>query len=88
MHIVMLPDDVIELNRELASGYHPVLESILTNIPESSDLADRLGHIAAHCNIEIDAVFTSEGLVSLMKLLTSHLKRNRQIPHGQILTLQ
>ena len=67
--IEMFPPVMLAINKELE--YHPMLTSILR--PEMS-LEEKIGHIAAYCNVVIDDYFIEEELDTLMHLLLKRLK--------------
>ena len=63
------PPVMLEIQKELQ--YHPLLTATLS--PHMS-LEEKLGHIAAYCNVVIDDYFLEEGLDTLMHLLLNRLK--------------
>lgn len=83
-HIQLWPEEVIELNRELASGLHPRLEKILNELPPEQTLQERLGHVAAYCLIKVDAVFDEHSLMEFCKLLRMRLEERRERPDSVI----
>ena len=63
------PQVAIELNKELQ--YHPLLQATMT---PSMSLEEKIGHIAAYCNVVVDDYFLEEEIEKLMNLLLSRLK--------------
>lgn len=68
------PPAAIALNEELQ--YHPQLQAILH--PKMT-LEEKLGHIAAYCNVVIDDYFLEEEIETLFHLLLSRLKQKSAI---------
>jgi hypothetical protein len=85
--IVEYPEEVIALNKELASGLHEDLEKHLAKNP-TDDIWERLARVAAYCNIEVDGHFTSEEICDLCELCRVKLIDMRKRPGSSILLLQ
>lgn len=67
--IEMFPPVMLAINQELQN--HPLLTATLR--PDMS-LEEKIGHIAAYCNVVIDDFFIEEELDTLMHLLLQRLK--------------
>lgn len=72
--IEMLPQAVIELQRELAL-YHPTLCRVLRLM---DDEADRLGAIAVHCDMAVDGEFDKWQVADLCDKLLPKLRDKRE----------
>jgi 1-aminocyclopropane-1-carboxylate deaminase/D-cysteine desulfhydrase-like pyridoxal-dependent ACC family enzyme len=80
LEIVMFPEEVIQLNRELATGLHPKLEAILSEVPGDHDFVERIAHIAAYCEIILDSMYDENELAGLCELLRKRLVDKRERP--------
>lgn len=79
------PDEVIQLNRELASGLHPKLEANLSQIPDA-DFAERFSRIATYCDIVMDGMYEVETLCQVIKNeILPRLERRRENPNKTII---
>ena len=65
---------VMELNKELNN--HPLLTSILS--PHMS-LEEKIGHIAAYCNVVVDDYYMEEDIEILCHLLLKRLREKSTI---------
>lgn len=84
IEIVMFPDEIIELNRELASGYHPELAKQL--IDGSVSWEERFATIAAYCDVAMDGMYSVETLCEVVeKELLPRLRRRRVNPNATII---
>lgn len=63
------PPVVIELHKELE--HHPILTAILQ--PHMT-LEEKLGHIAAYCNVVVDDYMLEEEIETLIHLLLQRLR--------------
>ena len=84
MEIQQWPEEVIELNRELASGLHFPLEEILNGLGESVSFAERIGHIAAYCDLILDGNYDSDQIIKICEELIKRLKAKRINPNKTI----
>lgn len=73
------PDEVIELNRELATDYHPELQKLMHGLDNNVTFAERLAHIAAYCELALDGNYMPDDIVGICKEVTKRLKRKRVI---------
>lgn len=78
------PEEVIELNRELASGLHFPLEEILNGLGEHVTFAERIGHIAAYCDLILDGNYDHDQIIKIVVLLLERLKEKRINPNKTI----
>lgn len=80
------PPEIIALQAELATGFHnTLLETLGQN--QNEDWADRLVHIATHCEVVIDGVYPQEDFVALAGVLAEKLKEKRETPNRSLLIL-
>lgn len=77
MIIQQFPEEVIELNRELATDYHPGLKAILHTLEPGADFTERLGHIAAYCELVLDGMYSPDDIVGICAKLVDRLKERR-----------
>jgi len=84
------PEEVIALNRELANGLHEPLRKILHDLPTDTSFAERIGHIAAYCDLILDGEYMPEDIAKICGELQKRLEKNKRImPEAQkILPLQ
>lgn len=69
MHLQLLPEPLIELNKELATGLHPKLEKDLAAIGGSDDaFIERFATIAAYCGVALDGMYTSDQMVAMVEM--------------------
>lgn len=87
-NIQMWPDEVIRLNEELATGLHPKLEAIFTGLPPEIDFAERLGHIAAYCDLILDGMYSPDDIAGICGTLVKRLEAKRERPESSKLILQ
>lgn len=74
VHMEMFPPVVLEIQRELEN--HPMLTSILR--PDMT-LEERVGHIAAYCNVVLDGYYDDKDLEALFTMLLGRLKKKSAI---------
>lgn len=77
MHLEYWPEEIIELNRELASGYHKELEEALKGV---DDFIERFATIAAYCEVALDGMYSSDQMVEICKVLIPRLRELRKRP--------
>lgn len=83
MHIEMWPEEIIALNKELATGYHPELEDRLRGM---DDFVERFGTIAAYCDVALDGVYTSDQMVAMVgAVFLDRLEKRRINPNRMII---
>lgn len=83
MHIEMWPEEIIALNKELATGYHPELEDRLRGM---NDFVERFGTIAAYCDVALDGVYTSDQMVAMVgAVFLDRLEKRRINPNRMII---
>ncbi len=78
--IQLWPEPIIELNKELATGYHPKLEAALAAIGGGeSEFIERFGTIAAYCDVALDGMYTSDQMVAMVEgVILDRLKARRE----------
>ena len=81
--LVFFPAEVIELNRELATGLHKPLEKLLSEFG-SGDIADKLACIAAYCEIVVDGVYDGDQIAKLAGILYEKLQGKRVNPNATL----
>lgn len=75
------PPEIIEINRELASGLHPQLEATLAGMDSTeSGWIERFATIAAYCEVALDGLYTSDQIIELCKILIPRLYELRERP--------
>jgi hypothetical protein len=73
----MFPEEYVQLNRELATDYHPKLQELLRNCgPDDMDL--KLSRIAIHVGIVLDGTYTLDERRKLCDILRQRLILLRQ----------
>lgn len=81
-NVEMFPEGYILLNRELATGYHPKLELLLSQLPvDEVDL--RLSVIAHYLGIVLDGAYTLEARSELCAIVSGRLELIREYPLAQ-----
>lgn len=85
MEIVMFPDEVIQLNKELATPYHPELVAILHKLPSNVSFQERLGHIAAYCDLVLDGMYSPDDIAGICDELANRLYLKRKAPEAQVI---
>jgi hypothetical protein len=85
LEIVMFPEEVIQLNRELATGLHPKLEKILSEVQGDYDFVERIAHIAAYCELILDSMYDGDELAKLCEVLRKRLVDKRERPDTTII---
>ena len=78
------PEEYIALQRELATGLHPVLETRLSRI-SVEEIDFKLAAIAQYCDIVLDGEYSLEDRMKLCALLTKKLIDKRVRPTGLII---
>lgn len=79
LEIVLWPEEVIELNRELSSGYHPELEEQLARVgSHESQWIERFGTIAAYCEVALDGLYDSDQIIAICRVLLPRLRELRK----------
>jgi hypothetical protein len=85
MHYQYFPPVVIELEAEI-QRHEPLLIKLL-QLGAYSDLSDKLGTIAAHCDIAMDGMYDNDSIVRLCYILVDKLKASRSeliLPAGTL----
>lgn len=84
--IALWPEEVIELNRELSHyEWHPDLVEIMLNLDPASTFAERLGHIAAYCDLIVDGQYMPDDIAKICGELVRRLKEKRVMPAAQVI---
>ena len=79
------PDEVIALNKELANGLHQSLAQILENVDPATSFAERIGHIAAYCDLILDGQYMPEDIANICGELCKRLEAKRVRPAAQVI---
>lgn len=79
---VMLPEGIIALQEELATGLHPKLEKLLANHP-AVEWEIRLAEIASYCHVILDGTYGEQDLDQLGSILAGRLEVLRELPAAQ-----
>jgi hypothetical protein len=82
--VQMFPEGYIALNRELATGLHPKLETLLNNHPVD-EVDIRLLEICTYCSIVVDGEYTLAERDKLCFILAGRLEALRELPAPQII---
>lgn len=78
------PEEYIALQRELATGLHPELETRIARI--SADEIDfKLAAIAQYCDVVLDGTYTLEERMKLCTILTKKLEDKRVRPNAIVI---
>jgi hypothetical protein len=79
LDIQLFPEEIIALNRELASGLHPELELTLKAIGGGNEnWVERYAAIAAYCEVALDGMYTPDQIVAICAVLLPRLERRRK----------
>lgn len=82
----LFPQEMIDLQKELATPYHPDLCNILAGYPaEETDI--KFAQIASYCGVMLDGIYTFEDKVKLAKILTEKLILLRKDPEASKIML-
>ena len=84
MQIKMLPEGIIALNKELATGYHQKLERLLER-HGPLDWEIRFAHIATYCSIILGDTYYPEDFDRLGEILVKRLGEMRELPNTEII---
>lgn len=86
LELSLWPEEIIQLNKELATGLHPKLEKQLAGM---DDFIERFATIAAYCDVALDGMYTSDQMVAMVGVVfLSKLETKRENPNKGILILQ
>lgn len=81
----LFPQEYLDLNAELCTGYHPKIEFISQYPPDELDL--KLAQIAAYCEVMLDGDYDLEARIKLCKILKEKLIEKREYPSAQVIQL-
>lgn len=88
MHLEFHPDQIIELNKELATGYHPRLAKELAAIPGDANFIERFATIAAYCEVALDGYYTSNEMLAMIEgFFLPRLLKKRENPNSGVLII-
>lgn len=79
------PQEYIDLDKELSSGYHPKLEFIAGYPADEIDI--KLAQIAAYCEVALEDDYTLNDRIKLCGILATKLKEKREYPEAQKIIL-
>lgn len=82
----LFPQEYLDLSAELATDYHPKLQSILSRFPYE-ELDMKLAQIAAYCEVGLDGEYTLDKRINLCKILLQRLILKRELPEAQKIIL-
>lgn len=82
----LFPLEMIDLNKELCSGYHPKLEAILGAYP-ANETDIKFAQIASYCQVVLDGIYTFEDKMKLARILTEKLILLREDPEASKILL-
>lgn len=79
LELTLWPDEIIEMNRELASGLHPELEETLSKLNGGDNgWIERFATIAAYCEVALDGLYDSNQIVGICRVLLPRLRELRK----------
>lgn len=82
----LFPQEYIDLNLELCTGFHPKLEKIIQGYPmDAMDI--KLAQIAAYCEVMLDGDYTLESRRDLCRILKERLILLREDPNASVILL-
>lgn len=81
----LFPQEFLDLDAEMRTGYHPKLEFISGYPMDELDI--KLAQIAAYCEVMLDGDYTLADRVKLCKVLKEKLIAKREYPNAQIIQL-
>lgn len=81
------PEGFQALNKELSTGLHPKLETLLANHP-ANEMEVRLAEIATYCSIAMDGAYGQPELDKLCFILAGRLEVLREAPEAPSIILQ
>ena len=79
--VELMPEGYVLLGQEIATGYHPALETILMRIP-IAELDERLLAICGYCSVIVDGVYTIQERSILCANLSGRLFHLRDLTKG------
>lgn len=82
----LFPTEYVELQKELMTGFHPKLESILA-AHAVDDIDMKLAQIASYCGIVLDGTYTLEDRIKLCRILRERLILLRENPNKGIILI-
>jgi hypothetical protein len=75
MYIETFPEGVLALQEEIQQ--HPVLLQQLCSLSANSDIGDKLGEIAAYCEVVLDGMYDNDSLLNLCEVLHKKMQAKR-----------
>jgi hypothetical protein len=75
MYIETFPEEVLALQEEVQQ--HPELLKQLCQLPAGSDIGDKLGEIAAYCEVILDGMYDNDSLLHLCGVLLKKMQAKR-----------
>lgn len=69
------PEPVLMLQEEIQQ--HPQLLTTLCQLPPNSDLGDKLGEVAAYCEVILDGFYDNDSLLKLCEILLKKMQAKR-----------
>ena len=79
----LFPQEYLDLNNELCTGYHPKIEFISQYPADEIDI--KLAQIAAYCEIMLDGDYTLSDRIKLCKALKERLILLRSYPEASVI---
>jgi hypothetical protein len=76
----IFPDEILALDKELNTGYHPRLDFIRQYPTDEIDI--KLAQIAAYCEVVLDGDYSLKDRMKLCKILTEKLILKREDPNA------
>jgi hypothetical protein len=82
----IFPQEYLDLQAELASGFHPKIVAIISVYP-AEEIDIKLAQIAAYCEVVLDGDYDINDRVKLAGVLTKKLMEKREYPEAQNIIL-
>lgn len=77
-HVEVFPEESVILQHEIAQN-HPQLLNLLSRMPPSTTLSERVAVIATYCGIIVDGFYGEDQLAGLFQLLIDKLRKRGTI---------
>lgn len=72
---IYFPPEVMALQAEIQ--YHPKLLEQLCKCDTRADMADKLGEVAAYCDVALEGMYDNDSLLKLCRILLGRLQTKR-----------
>ena len=72
-HVEVFPEESVILQHEIMQN-HPHLQTLLSRMPQTSTLNERVAVIATYCGVIVDGFYGEDQLAGLFQLLIDKLR--------------